>query len=294
MKTKCKELNIELQGGLGNQLFIWVAGQYLSQLKEQKVRYCYEKLSSPNVFELLRIESETNSSQEIPKYLRRLRSVATRFALIRFLAFYLFGIFVSRNVGLEERITSAKKTKWAFGYFQTYRFVSADILNKMKLALNSSSTEEAEIQIENMLAKNDVIVLHIRVGDYLKAENKYFGVLSEKYYLEGIKSFQPTRNQKILIVTDSPEYVRDNYSVLLDTYKDNSFLDDYGLSTLSEFRILTRANKIIIGNSTFSWWGAFLGPADSKVVAPLKWFKLEKTPNSLFPRSWNLIESQWN
>jgi hypothetical protein len=294
VKTKYKELNIELQGGLGNQLFIWVAGQYLSQIKKQKVRYRYEKLSSANVFELLNIEPESIKSRDIPKYLRRLRSIATRFAILRLLTFYAFGIFVSRNVGFEERITSSKSTKWAFGYFQTYRFASEDILSNMKLAINSRSTEEAEIQIINILSKNDVIVLHIRVGDYLKAENGYFGVLSEKYYLEAIESFQPARNQKILIVTDSPEYVRDNYHELLDTYMDISFVDDYGLSTLSEFRVLTRANKIVIGNSTFSWWGAFLGPEGNKVVAPLKWFKLEKTPNCLFPRSWNLIESHWN
>jgi hypothetical protein len=51
------------------------------------------------------------------------------------------------------------------------------------------------------------------------------------------------------------------------------------------------AKKIVISNSTFGWWGAWLSAGE--VIAPKKWFSdlgLQiRNTKDLFPENWTLI-----
>jgi hypothetical protein len=47
----------------------------------------------------------------------------------------------------------------------------------------------------------------------------------------------------------------------------------------------------ILGNSTFSWWGAWLGKKDGQIVyAPRRYWQNIDRPNpDLYPEKWRLI-----
>jgi hypothetical protein len=48
----------------------------------------------------------------------------------------------------------------------------------------------------------------------------------------------------------------------------------------------------VIANSTFSWWGAWLNPANDKIViAPRQWRVANCPPeNDLMPSDWRLMD----
>ena len=57
--------------------------------------------------------------------------------------------------------------------------------------------------------------------------------------------------------------------------------------------MMTQCSDFIIGNSTYSWWGAWLcNNPDKIVIYPDKWFGPNNQNNStkdLFPKEWRLI-----
>lgn len=62
----------------------------------------------------------------------------------------------------------------------------------------------------------------------------------------------------------------------------NSPAQDY-----EDFRLMTLCKHFIIANSSFSWWGAWLGNFEDKVViAPKKWFNEPNVKDDIVPDRW--------
>ena len=108
----------------------------------------------------------------------------------------------------------------------------------------------------------DDIVIHVRLRDY-----KIFGiggsVIDPQYYVEALER---EKFRKIYVVTDEPgdkEYFR-----FLQGYEYEFFA---GSATVS-FYFLMSFDRIVIGNSSFSWWAAFLGNY-SRIYTFKPWLK---------------------
>lgn len=57
-----------------------------------------------------------------------------------------------------------------------------------------------------------------------------------------------------------------------------------------DLRLMSQCQHHIIANSSFSWWGAWLNPSPDKIiVAPSRWFRVEKNMQDLFPPDWHVI-----
>jgi hypothetical protein len=61
-------------------------------------------------------------------------------------------------------------------------------------------------------------------------------------------------------------------------------------SASQDLRLMSICQHHIIANSSFSWWGAWLNPNQSKIViAPKKWFSGKAQPLTLIPPDWILL-----
>ena len=109
------------------------------------------------------------------------------------------------------------------------------------------------------------VVVHARRGDYVYLAACH-GLLPHTYYEKAtqiIKEFEP--NPMFILISDDVDFWTSS-----SMFKDEScvYLNESDIVT---FYVIMNASYIIMANSTFSWWGAYLSYA-KKVIAPKVWF----------------------
>jgi hypothetical protein len=58
---------------------------------------------------------------------------------------------------------------------------------------------------------------------------------------------------------------------------------------LSILHIIASSKYLIIANSTFSWWGAYLGFNQKSIIGPKEIFLSKKNPIDYYPPEWVLV-----
>lgn len=146
------------------------------------------------------------------------------------------------------------------GYFQSYKYIDREKILK-HFNRNTSIISKINKLYPDLLSLN-FTVIHVRRGDYLKVLYKHpFCGLT--YYTEAIKKMGS--NKKFIVVSDDIQWCKKNIKAINIQYIENS-------SLLIDFFIMTLSQNLIISNSSFSYWGAFLNEKKEKVIAPSLWF----------------------
>lgn len=107
----------------------------------------------------------------------------------------------------------------------------------------------------------DYVAIHVRRGDYVN--NPFYVDLTQTDYYE--KAIAEFPNEKFLVFSDDIEFCKEYF--IGDEYE---FNDDNELDALNK---MASCKGIIMANSSFSFWGAYL--SNAKVVAPKAWFSDE-------------------
>ncbi len=120
--------------------------------------------------------------------------------------------------------------------------------------------------------------LHVRRGDYLTIANGTIHLVQgPEYYRDALKRFGKLR---WVVLSNDLDWCRGE-----SVFSDCTIVDEpdelYGLALMSLCH-----GGAIIGNSTYSWWGAMLGAeaAGATVVYPSRWTANEDP--QLFPSGW--------
>lgn len=128
-----------------------------------------------------------------------------------------------------------------------------DKLNKINNLNKSNNFDKLTFQ------NTSYNIIHVRRGDYLKLQN-IFNILDMNYYRLSEKYL----NQDLpkLIISEDVQFCQENFQ--------NSPI--YHQSDIEDFNMIRKCqNTIIIANSTFSWWAAYLSQAKT-VIFPFDWF----------------------
>lgn len=168
------------------------------------------------------------------------------------------------------------------GYFQSFRFTEASLETLKKL-----TTEEFKLVQDSYrdLAKNSSpLVIHIRLGDYLFEDA--FGVPNSNYYKTAIE-IQMMTNLYDSIWLFSDELEKALSFIPVKYHHIVKCVGEAQKSSAATLEIMRFGAGYIIGNSTFSWWGATLSHSlYPKVVAPEPWFKGMREPKDIVPTDW--------
>lgn len=109
----------------------------------------------------------------------------------------------------------------------------------------------------------DCAVIHARRGDYLKLQEIH-RPLTENYYLTAIAAMKAS---KYILISDDPEFWNSD-RISFGKAERIAFNED----EMTTLYLMSKSKNIVIANSTFSWWGAFLAGPEANVIAPAIWF----------------------
>lgn len=148
------------------------------------------------------------------------------------------------------------------GFFQSERYILENKLNIQEwFSLKNPNIE----LIEKLDLFSDVCVINFRGGDYKEIPDVY---LEKDYWINSVEHMKKqSNNMKFIVITDDV----DAASKLFPEYP------TYHFSIAEDFFVISHAKYLIIANSTFSWWGAWLNKSCQKVIAPKFWMRYNQS-----------------
>ena len=134
----------------------------------------------------------------------------------------------------------------------------------------------------------DSAFLHVRRGDYLNLPHVHYNQTLDYFRKSLTLLLQSSNPSRIYIVSDDIPWVLQQ-----EFFTSNPLFSivDAPLNELQTMALMSRCTKgAICSNSTFSWWGAFLGPYASRspIYIPEKW--ICDPIVSLFPPEWICVK----
>jgi len=159
------------------------------------------------------------------------------------------------------------------GYFQSEKYFK-DFEGSIKKEFVFKKTPVREVPA-------GVCSIHVRRRDYLELKDHH-PLCSRDYYL---KAMSLIPSYKYMIFSDDPLWCRENFNqVNVEVISGNTADED--------LQLMAMCDNHIIANSSFSWWGAWLGYNDNKkVIAPSRWFGSAKPldTSDIYCKGWKII-----
>jgi hypothetical protein len=249
-----------LQGGIGNQLFQWATGRYLSIKNNCELK-----------FDLSFFPTQTLRKVEIDQFLGVNLTVANKLDIVKPV------VQIVDNFDYNQIEYDSSKILYLNGYWQNEKyFESIREIIKNDLVLPQLEMQKLK---QTPLIDNNITSMHIRRTDYLTS-NGFHPVQNLDYYQEAIKLIGDY--DYLFIFSDDIEWCKSNLN-----FRNMVFMNSF--TSIHDLIIMSMCKNNIIANSSFSWWGAWLNDnADKKVVAPKKWLgeQARIDYSSIVPDSW--------
>lgn len=283
---------VKLKGGLGNQMFQYALYSKFVKMGRKVTADIswYQDYQKP--LELLEIFPDitlnTRGGAEAAARYEKLYRNRSLYDKIFQKAFPQFRYKTAEKEDLifQKQVLKCKRGV-IDGYWQTKKYwddMEEEILEKYKFReIRDDSVKE----LAAFLEKETTVSVHVRRGDYLLPENqKIFGnICTEEYYQRAIAYVKErVPNVKIVYFTNDLDWVKEH-----DTSKNAVYAGDYlqeGSPDWYELYLMSLCTHHILANSTFSWWGAFLGKEEGNmVIAPKEWMN-GKTVSDIHCPDW--------
>ena len=288
-------IEMTMSGGLGNQLFQVSAGIYLEEVLGRPVIYNVSNLlgsakSSPGNYtrslEIYELLPGKKLKKTKPHWLLDL--IITR-AKRKFLG----RIYIFEN-NQNDRVLSkvSAHTKGIFGFYQDAS-VTETSWNSLKARMLNSTKFSPLVTSE----KINRIAIHLRFGDYSDdpKTKKTYGLTHKNYYLQALSEFQkmPDCPDTLAIITDNKTMAQ----VLINNVNFSGPIEYISNETaIQDLTELARSTHVIMSNSTFSWWGAWIANKvhNAKVIYPRPWMADSSDPElPIFVKSWTSLKRKY-
>ncbi len=273
-------ITVGLCGGIGNQLFQYAMGLALAlrsnaslkldigcfeidryyqrtyALNRFNARFNKEIVSTPTIFRI------AQRLQYLPRFREPMQSLFSRWFIIE------------RSAGFDEYFARLKinRSVYLMGFWQDERYFS-DIKDAIvnEFTLLDGLSEKNAIMAQHIRRTNSVAIhvrrLHqVQTSDAAspQEDGEEKGIaLRADYYERALNIISSCGNDlQYFIFSDYPDWAR----TYLDLPSSAVFLDNDRGTDIEDLALMAMCKHHIIANSSFSWWGAYLGGSEKQVV----------------------------
>lgn len=271
---------INIMGGLGNQMFQYA---FACTLKE---KYPTEKVLIDVHHYKFNGYKIHQGFEILTKFPNASLPVANRQEVAK-LSYYIPNFWLSR---VARKILPVRKTEYIQklhykyyedastlkgdvyydGYWQSYEYFKDYRQSLLKEFAHSKPNEYNKGMISILTEKNSVGI-HVRRGDY-KTSPQFYGICNLDYYKKAIEIIKAkVSNPSFFVFSDEIAWCKENISPLLNDCEIIFVTENKGANSCWDMFLMTHCKHLIIANSSFSWWGAFLNNNGGTIVSPSRW-----------------------
>ena len=271
---------VKLMGGLGNQMFQYATARALAVDRNSKLildTSLYSKSTDVYSTRKLGIFNFSINAQPLSSKSVVFKFIISLYKKLAIISPFMFKGYVSENGLKYDSRLHDKHIFYLDGYWQCEKYFlhHADLIKKDFQIIHPISKENCSWI--RYISQVNSVCLHVRRGDYISDVDakKIHGVLvgedGLRYYRLAIEYMSSKIEKPVFFVfSDDIQWVKENIDIEYETHyiNHNGYERDY-----EDLRLMATCKHFIIANSSFSWWGAWLGNYDNKIViCPKRWF----------------------
>lgn len=297
-----KEIVVRIHGGLGNIMFEYALGRYLSIKYGSPLSFDVSlcKTNPLGDYSLaleafhIDIEKHLVSSGTLKRFEHYRRRHGRRWFLYNMLFADADRYVAERYFHFDPTILEKQPPLYLAGWWQSEKYFKGIRSTLIDDFTVRAPLEGRNKEVADHMRSTNSVSIHIRRLDYVTNAHtrSYHGELSKRYYEEAIARIQTLVPEPTFFVfSDDIPSVKGAFSFPEGT----TYIDWNGDLPHEDIRLMSLCKHNIIANSTLGWWGAWLNQNEKKtVIAPAQWFAEGSTKNDdrdIVPSEWLRVPS---
>lgn len=287
-------VTIQLRGGLGNQMFQYAFGKYISTKNNNDLSFDLTTLLYRNDdksvpfrdydLEIFSIKPQLTFLSYIENSIsKRGRVISTIFSKINYSYIKIINYFNNNYIFDEKKdLDFLSDNMYVVGYWQNCKYVLAMEKELRNDFLFKEPILPASKHILDGIQNSESVCVHVRRSDFIRNSN-FVGINYYKNAYEKILSLK--KDVKFFIFSDDIGWCKDSLHFIENATFINNAHNGYKSSNY--LHLMSNCSHFIIPNSTFAWWAAWLGEKKNKIViAPKKWIQGNTELMNIVPDNW--------
>lgn len=281
---------VNLPGGFGNQLFSYAFGYALSQ--RLRAEFYVDTSTQDNgigrELELLNFNVEyVGRLSYIYKHDIVNRAVFNKLRRRNMIGWTTDIYNENSPTVYEPQVRYIKKDTYFRGSWQSEKYFREYRQGLLEMFRPKMERPVSVRNMINVVSEQNSVALHVRRGDYVS-----IGCQIQMDFYDKALQFMEEKagdNQVVYVFSDDILFCREYFmkyfgriSIVFPEYQSDNL-------TLDDFLIMSHCKHIIMANSTYSWWAAWLNRNDGKIVVCPE-FGMWK--DDFYPEEWVKIKME--